>query len=353
MNASSSKFSPFHLALLAGVLMLLGFYLMSAGVIGDNDDSIAWLTVNFLFLLGLSQFGTVFMAILRLCYARWPVGYYRTAEMLTLVGVPIAVAGFALIYVFGRQQLFHWLGAPKFSGDPWLQESGLVWRFVIGQSLFYALALWGYHLGKQPDKTRTLYRLASWQLVAFVIANTLLAWDFGMLLHDHWLSSVYPIHFFMGSVFGGFAIILLLTTINKVPIAQKSIENFGRVLIGFALLWLYFFWAQYIVFWFGNLPQELGPMQEQMSGRYGMLFWLMLACLFIIPFFTLLSYEVRSKLSHLAPVALLIVVGVWLHRVLTVIPVMDVDISLIGIMTSIAAALMVFAAVSGLARRAP
>ncbi|QGX41134.1 hypothetical protein [Permianibacter aggregans] len=348
MKRSSAAMKPFYAALAAAVVMLIGFALLLRQSANSEANVIAWLTVNFLFLLGLSQFGVVFIAILRLCFARWPLAFYRTAHMMTLVGVPIAILGFLLIFLFGRDELFYWLGEPE-KTNIWVNETGIVLRFVIAQSIFYLLAWWGYRLSQQQGKEHALYKLASWQLVAFVIANTFLAWDFGMLLHDHWLSSVYPIHFFMSSIFGGCALILLVALVNDLSVSSRTVENFGRVLIGFSLLWLYFFWAQYIVMWFGNLPQEIGPILEQMGPRYGALFWLMLASVFIIPFLTLISYHVRSSLVRLAPIALLILIGTWLHRVLTVLPVMEVDISLLGILTSLAAALMMFFAVSGLA----
>ncbi|NIN37145.1 MAG: hypothetical protein GTO60_19475, partial [Gammaproteobacteria bacterium] len=67
------------------------------------------LLVTFLFLLGISQAGVVFCAIMRLVGAQWSKPYYRIAELSTMAFSPFAIIGFLLIYVYLRQDLFYWL----------------------------------------------------------------------------------------------------------------------------------------------------------------------------------------------------------------------------------------------------
>jgi molybdopterin-containing oxidoreductase family membrane subunit len=94
----------------------------------------------------------------------------------------------------------------------------------------------------------------------------------------------------------------------------------GIVLTGFALLWLYMFWAQFFVTWFGNLPHELEPLQAQMAGHYAPYFWVMVFCIFGFPIATLIFAPVKRNWWSLLFVAAVINVGVWLNRYLLVVP---------------------------------
>jgi Ni/Fe-hydrogenase subunit HybB-like protein len=99
-----------------------------------------------------------------------------------------------------------------------------------------------------------------------------------------------------------------------------QLKSMGIVLTGFALLWLYMFWAQFIVTWFGNLPQETGPLYTQMFGHYGKYFWIMVVCVFGIPLGALIFAPVKRHWWSILLVGAAINVGVWINRYLLVVP---------------------------------
>jgi hypothetical protein len=94
---------------------------------------------------------------------------------------------------------------------------------------------------------------------------------------------------------------------------------------GFTLLWLYFFWAQFFVIWFGNLPQETEPVWRQMYGHYSGYFWTMLAGCFFIPFVTLLFAVIKRSVFAMCVVAFAINLGIWLNKYLMIVPVFSLD----------------------------
>ena len=183
------------------------------------------LTVSFLYLMGVSQAGVVFCAITRLVRAQWAKPYYRLAELSTLAFFPFALGTFLLIYVYARVELFHWLAtdAPAEHGSPWLSCHWLLIRNLFGLLLFYGLsALYvakslGTGLSAQGGDARKverqLYLLSPWVIAAFVICNTLFAWDFGMMLIPHWHSTVFPIHFWFGNLFAGTAALIVFPAV--------------------------------------------------------------------------------------------------------------------------------------------
>lgn len=107
----------------------------------DVKPDFALFTVSFLFLLGISQIGVVFTAILRIVDADWGKPWYRLAELSTLAFFPFAIAGFLMIVYFARDDLFYWLHAsPGEHISPWLNINWLVIRNLGGLLLFYGVA---------------------------------------------------------------------------------------------------------------------------------------------------------------------------------------------------------------------
>ena len=98
-------------------------------VSADTQPDFALFTVSFLFLLGVSQVGVVFTAMLRLVKADWGKPYYRIAELSTLAYFPFAILGLLFIIYFARNDLFYWLQAsPEDHINPWLNLNWLLIR---------------------------------------------------------------------------------------------------------------------------------------------------------------------------------------------------------------------------------
>lgn len=348
---------------LSGLLALAGMVTYFWVLAGDpGPETWGLFTVNYVFLLGVTQFGVVFSAIMRICHAQWPKPFYRIAEITTAAFFPFAIVGFLFIYFYGRGDLLYWLHD---HGDghlsPWLSETWLLWRNLIAQLAFYAIAIPYSVIAVLPDigeRTaaagpawrRVLYRfllrfkrgdavesrdrmyvMSVLILVAFVPANTFIAWDFGMMMYHHWHSTVFPMQSMMGSLFAGAASLVLLHVllsrfVDTSPyFGVRQFQSMGILLTGFALLWLYLWWAQFFVIWYGNLPDEMGPLWAQMYGHYSPLFWAMMVCVVGIPVASLIFEKIKRTLWTMELLTLIMVVGIWLNRYLTIIPAISED----------------------------
>jgi Polysulphide reductase, NrfD len=284
------------------------------------------LTVSFLYVMGVSQAGVAFCAITRLVRAQWSKPYYRYAELATLAFAPFALVGFVLIYAYARGELLYWV---SHGGDehasPWLSERWLMGRGLIGLAIFYGVSLayvWpSLRRERSPELERRLYLLSPWVLLAFVLCNTFFAWDFGMMLIPHWHSTVFPIHFWFGSLYAGAAALIAVPAVlGGARFGALPIRSLGMLLTAFTLMWLYFFWAQYIVIWFGNLPNEFEPVWRQMYGHYAPYFWTMMIGCFFAPFVAFLFAVVKRSLVAMCVIAVSVNVGVWLNKYLIVVP---------------------------------
>ena len=329
--------------------VLVGLFVVGIGSLfvggtdGATQPDIKLLIVSFLFLMGVSQAGIVFCAITRLTRAQWSKPYSRLAELSTLAFAPFAIVGFLLIYIYAQDELFYWLNpSPEEHLSPWLNIHFLLIRNLFGLGLFYGLSIYYVLKGLRPDLVDSgekeadhravedkLYLLSPLVLGAYIICNTFIAWDFGMMLIPHWHSTIFPILFWFGNMFAGTAALIIFPVLLEKRedsyFGPDQVRMLGMLVTGFTLMWLYFFWAQFFVMWFGNLPRETDALFRQMYGHYGPYFWTMMAGCFFIPFGAFLFAFVKRSILAMAAVAVGINVGIWLYKYLMVVPVFSPD----------------------------
>ena len=158
---------------------------------------------------------------------------------------------------------------------------------------------------------RRLYFSSFFILFFYVMSNSFIAWDFGMTLVSHYHSSVYPLYYIQGINLAGAAAILLMSAVLWRSEGLKDwfdagrLKQMGILITSFSLLWLYMFWAQFFVSWFGNLDYEYGVVSLQMYGHYQPFFWVMVSCMFFAPLLCgLAAWVKRTWAGHAGAVGI-------------------------------------------------
>ena len=365
MNAQGDKAAMGGTAFLATLGFLAGLaataFVLLLTMDGDGEFPWGFALVMWMFVLGLSQAGICFTAVMRLCKAEFARVFYRLGEVMTLAFLPFAFIGFALIFACGRESLFYWLhGGSHGHMSPWLNEELLLWRNLLALGAFYGLSVMYFLWGLLPDVgderaesrnpvCRACWRaLASWRarvdtfslqrrlyfssffiLFFYVVSNSFIAWDFGMMLIEHYHSTVFPMYFIQGINLAGAATVLLMSAVLwrceglKESFDSGRLKQMGILITSFCLLWLYMFWAQFFVSWFGNLPHEFGPVWKQMYGHYQPFFWVMVSCMFFAPLLCGIFAWFKRSWPLMLALSALIVIGFWINRYLIVMPVFE------------------------------
>ena len=365
MNAQGNKGAMGRTAFLATLGFLAGLaataFVLLLTTDGDGEFPWGFAVVMWMFVLGLSQAGICFTAVMRLCKAEFARVFYRLGEVMTLAFLPLAFIGFALIFACGRESLFYWLhGGSHGHMSPWLNEDLLLWRNLVALGAFYGLSVMYFLWGLLPDVgderaengnpvCRACWRaLASWRarvdlfslqrrlyfssffiLFFYVVSNSFIAWDFGMMLIEHYHSTVFPMYFIQGINLAGAAAVLLMSAVLwrceglRESFDSGRLKQMGILITSFCLLWLYMFWAQFFVSWFGNLPHEFGPLWKQMYGHYQPFFWTMVSCMFFAPLLCGVFAWFKRSWPLMLALSALIVFGFWINRYLIVMPVFE------------------------------
>jgi Ni/Fe-hydrogenase subunit HybB-like protein len=162
-------------------------------------------------------------------------------------------------------------------------------------------------------------------LYAFVLS--LLAFDFIMSLDPHWYSTLFGAYYFIGSFYTALAALVILTAaIRSTPgmehyLSDRLLHDLGKLLFGFCCMTGYLFYVQFLVIWYGNLPEETRYIILRIrTSPWEPLAWAVLVLIFIIPFVTLLSRKIKSRPGIMALLGSLILIGMWLERYLLIAP---------------------------------
>jgi hypothetical protein len=343
-------------------LALLGLILFVGALRGGAADR-AWqlFHVNWLYFTGLATGSVAFVAVQKISNAKWSGMIIRFASA-SAAFLPVSLVGLLLIFgpgypaVYGPMQAaLHELQHGK---AVWLSHSFMFWRLFIGLGV---LTLVGWRLvradlvpdmlavrGAVPSSRRGLFdrwtrgydgspdaefvqeelihRLAPTYAVLYAIVLTLIAFDGIMALQPHWFSNLLGGFFFMGSFLGAHMLLALMMIYGASHlgvtdlVSPKQRHDLGKLCFGFTVFWTYLMWAQFLVIWYGNLPEETGFVFSRLWGPWLPIGKLVLIGMFIVPFFGLLGVapkKVRVTLGFFAVVSLL---SLWLERYLLVMP---------------------------------
>jgi len=71
------------------------------------------------------------------------------------------------------------------------------------------------------------------------------------------------------------------------------------LLFAFTVFWGYIAFSQYMLIWYGNLPEETFWFMQRWDGGWKIISILLIVTHFIVPFFGLISYEAKTNLKRL------------------------------------------------------
>jgi len=155
----------------------------------------------------------------------------------------------------------------------------------------------------------------------YVLYGTMVAWDFEMTLLPGWHSASYGVYQFV-SMFQGFLafFVLMLIMLKRSGKLTNEYKPFvfnymAQLILAFTILWAYFYFTQYLIMWYGRLPEEMDRFDNMMFYGLAPIWWLFLVLKAFIPFLTFATWTPnRHNPAVIGFVAICILVGTWLER---------------------------------------
>jgi hypothetical protein len=297
--------------------------------------------VNFVFWTGLSFGALLFVAIMNMTSAHWSRPVKRLAEAPGAF-LPIACLLFAGLYP-GRAQIFPWILEPVEGKLHWLSAEFLFARDGAGLLLLTGLALvliyWSVRDdqraaaetapafqqgGKQPRLQAALSPIFG---IAYAVVLSLVAIDLIMSLDPHWVSTLFGAYYFVGCFYSALAGLIILCGLSQSVqglgkyITARQFQDLGKLLLGFCLVTGDFFYSQFLVIWYGNLPEEARYVILRVrNSTWEPLAWAVLIACFAGPFLVLLNRKIKMKPAAMLLLGCVILAGMWLERLLLIAP---------------------------------
>jgi hypothetical protein len=309
-------------ALIAGVV---GLVICVIGIFKAPDRFFPSYLLAFMFVLGLSLGSLGLLMLQHLTGGNWGIIIRRPLESATRVLALVAVL-FVPIF-FGMKYLYAaWLNAPS-SGDGALSEfqrayltpNGFRVRailyFVVWLTLVFIFNRWSREqdVNREDRGLRRRFKmLAGPGIILYVFVMSFAAIDWVMSISPHWASTIYGFLFVAGQLISSMAlmiaVVVLLSRTGPLSgvLQPRHIHDLGKLLLAFVMLWAYFSFSQLLIIWSGNQPEEITFYYSRLHSQWGVVAVLVLIFHFFVPFFLLLSRDLKRNTNLLPKIA------VWL-----------------------------------------
>lgn len=283
------------------------------------------LTVSFLVVVYLALGGVTLSAVLYLVGARWRHEVRFLASSLFAL-FPLAFVLLVMLLA-NAETTFPWVqlvAERKLEVSPFDSFTFLAWREVIGM-LFVMLIHWIFIKRQQvcersEDDAARFHTIACWVPYVYVLYGTMVAWDFEMFMVPGWQSGIFGMQQFI-SFFGMFLSFMViwiyyLNSRNKLvnPVKPFVYNYLAQMMLAFTLLWIYTYFAQYLILWYGNIPEERDRINWMQDGYYTVIWWSVIALKLVIPFSALAMPFTRHNVKATMAVAISIIIGTILER---------------------------------------
>ena len=307
-------------ALIAGVI---GVVLCVIGYVKSPESLLHSYLLAFMFILGLSLGSLGLLMLQHLTGGMWGIVIRRPLESATRA-LPLVFILFAPIF-FGSRYLYGaWLNAPT-TGEgrlsdfqqhyltaSWFHIRALIY-FAVWLLLMWIFNSWSRKQDiDREDRAlrRRLKMLAGPGIILYVFAMSFAAIDWVMSLSPHWASTIYGFLYVAGQLISSMSLMIcIVVLLSRAPVfagvlKPRYLHDLGKLLLAFVMLWAYFSFSQLLIIWSGNAPEEISFYRSRLYGEWGYVSVIILIFHFFVPFFLLLSRDLKRNPSLLPKVAL-------------------------------------------------
>jgi hypothetical protein len=338
-NTSLALMAVGLLVLIIGAISLLG---------GDhNDQTRFWIVLiqNSVFFLLLTVASIFIQAAASLAQGGWIVAYKRVPEAIGanvwVFGIIAAIILFLGAFVFnidGHNPIYHWVHP---HGDKILEgKTGFLNPAMFIGFTVVTIALWSFFGRKfralsikqetaPRNSTKIYWNTVKWSagflLVYALTQMSTTPWLWIMSIDAHWYSTMFSWYTFASAFVSGISVILLFVVFlknqgNLVLVNKEHIHDLGKLMFAFSIFWTYVWFAQYMLIWYANIPEETVYFKIRQQGPYGMIWYSVFIINFIMPFLILMSRPSKRNYFTVTFIAMIIIFGHWLDFYIMTMP---------------------------------
>ena len=201
----------------------------------------------------------------------------------------------------------------------WLTKNFFLVRAAIYVLFWMFLGNWLLRRSVMQDTSKdpkvTVQTASMAPVMTILLAFTLTggAFDWIMSLEPTWYSTIFGVNFFASS-FVAIHSVLIITLFqmrqNGMLTKEVNVEHFhdlGKLQFGFLVFWAYISFSQFMLIWYAAIPEEVTWYHHRWDvGPWAFVSMALLILHFVVPFFLIISRNIKRKIELLAIGAMII-----------------------------------------------
>ena len=326
------------------VPLALGIALLTVsalGVVQSPEDFFFAYLAGWSFLLTTALGGLFFLIFNHITRASWSVVVNRINETLVWAFPLLLVLGVPLL--FGMHDLYHWThealydpsspqydevlaGKRAYLNVPFWSVRIIVY-FAAWTLLSYRLYTFSLRQDVDPDPElqKKLRSTSAWGLPLLAVTTAFASYDILMSTDPHWFSTIFGVYFFAGGTLCAVAVISLVTLLLQRTggllqnvVTPEHYHDLGKYLFGFVIFWAYISFSQYMLYWYGGIPEETVWFQHRLRGGWAWHSAVLVLFHFLVPFLILLPQITKRSTVVMSVMSVWIIGMHWvdLHWIL-------------------------------------
>jgi len=322
---------------ICAIMVAIGLVALIYGFFGEPSGKrvAANLLLNNFYFLSLGLMGLFFVTVHAIAESGWHTSVSRIGEAMASYILPGSILLFLFFVLGGLHYVYEWthtehLDALLLKKTPYLNEPFFYVRLVVILSVWSVLAYFIRKTSLRIDVDgdlkyfNRLRTLSAVFIVFYALSSVVSAWDWLMSIDAHWFSTLYGWYIFSGVLASGTALIIIILYILKrmgymAHVNKEHIHDLGKYLFGFSIFWAYLWFAQYMLIWYANIPEETVYFYVRHK-NYETILYLTLILNFVVPFLFLMARKQKRIYTFLFPVSIVVFTGQWLNLYLAIMP---------------------------------
>src|ERR1044071_1815246 len=304
-------------------LCAVGVIAFAAGLFTATDRPWLNLLIDGWFVLALGVGGVFFIASQRLANSKWWSPMRRVPEAFSLLLIP--GAALMIVLALGFRSLYPWTvpNSPAMLDEhPLIRAGRLTYlapnfvyaRMIIIVLLWTLFALRMRKISLAGDASSEagasayvrLYRYSGGFVPLFAITFAMASYDWLISLEPKWFSTMFSVYIFAGAFVQSIATIALTTVTlkrknlsgaNGAVVDNHVVQTLGTMTLAFSTFWGYIWICQFLLIWYGEIPEEATWYVERCTGGWLPLLLGSFAVSWIVPFFTLLPQKSKRSIK--------------------------------------------------------
>jgi hypothetical protein len=341
------------------VAIVVGLLAIAFGFLtGHAERTFANLLLMSYYFACVCMMGIFFNAIQYVAQAGWSVSVIRVTQAFAKVlpyaaVVLIAVIGMGLFFTHtiveeGKSVIEpylygHWAssgldvkGSENYDAiiagkSVFLNKPFFIARVVIFLGLY---CIFGAMLNKYSNNEDSVggmlnynksFKSAAIFLIIFGFTTPIFAFDVIMSLEAHWYSTLFGWYNLAALWVSGLAALTLIVIILRQNgymswVTENHLHDLGKLVFGFSIFWTYLWFAQFLLYYYANVPEETIYYYKRWEPEFKPWFWLNIVLNFCTPVLLLMSRDAKRAATVLKYVCIVVLLGHWLDYYMMIMP---------------------------------